>query len=38
MVEASETTYDYRTIRAMYQNPLPLIFTMLVDHEALNCF
>jgi hypothetical protein len=38
MVEVSAITYVYCTIRAMYQNPLTTNFTMLVDHEALNCF
>jgi hypothetical protein len=38
MVIVSETTYDYRTVIPMYQNPLPLTFTMLDNHEALNCY
>jgi hypothetical protein len=38
MVEVSAITYDYCTIRAMYQNPLAVAFTMLDNHEALNCF
>jgi hypothetical protein len=38
MVEVSAITYDYCTIRAMYQNPIAVTFTMLVDNEALNCY
>jgi hypothetical protein len=38
MAEVSAITYNYCTIRAMYQNPLTTNFTMLDNHEALNCF
>jgi hypothetical protein len=38
MVEVSVIMYNYCTISAIYQNPLPLTFTMLVDNEALNCY
>jgi hypothetical protein len=38
MVEVSTITYDYRTIHAMYQNPITVNFTMLDNHEALNFY
>jgi hypothetical protein len=36
MVEVSAITYDYHTVVPIYPNPLPITFTMLDNHEALN--